>query len=337
MTTEIVADVQLPAGFLARPIEPDRDAQAVLDLCTTAALAEYGTSDLTYQMARESYNTAGFHAATDARIVVDANGATAGLVEYYDTAEGHVAPFVYVRVRPDLLETGIGEALLRWAEVRGVATLPFVEPGLRMALHASAAGVNTAMQGVFERSGWETERVFWTMEIELGDEPPASATLPDGITLRTTVEGVDEPSVYAAEVETFADHFGYLPRSYETWLQWQTAMYSYDPSLWFLAVDGDEIAGFSLCLREAPGRPDVGWVSVLGVRRPWRGRGLGQALLQHSFRELHHRGQRRVGLGVDSQNLTGATRLYERVGMRVVRDGRSYERVLREGKEIRPT
>jgi len=51
------------------------------------------------------------------------------------------------------------------------------------------------------------------------------------------------------------------------------------------------------------------------ARPAWRGRGLAKALLLHSFREFHQRGKRRVGLGVDSQNATGATRLYEGIGM----------------------
>jgi ribosomal protein S18 acetylase RimI-like enzyme len=55
------------------------------------------------------------------------------------------------------------------------------------------------------------------------------------------------------------------------------------------------------------------------VRRPWRRRGLAEALLHRSFAELYARGKRRVGLGVDADNVTGALRLYERVGMRAVR------------------
>jgi ribosomal protein S18 acetylase RimI-like enzyme len=115
-----------------------------------------------------------------------------------------------------------------------------------------------------------------------------------------------------------------------------TKVNPYDPSLWFLAVNGDNIAGIALCLSEARGRPELGWVSVLGVRPAWRGQGLGLALLKHAFAEFHRRGKRTVGLAVDSESLTGATRLYERAGMHVARDGRSYERVLRAGREIRP-
>ena len=93
----------------------------------------------------------------------------------------------------------------------------------------------------------------------------------------------------------------------------------------------------ALCLPEALGRPEVGWVATLGVHPDWRGRGLGLALLRHAFAELHRIGKRQVGLGVDSQNATGATRLYERAGMHVTRESRSFERMIRDGREVRPT
>ena len=86
-----------------------------------------------------------------------------------------------------------------------------------------------------------------------------------------------------------------------------------------------------------PGQPDLGWVSSLGVRRPWRRRGLALAILLHAFHELAARGKPRVGLGVDSQSLTGATRLYEKAGMHVVRESYEYERVIRDGIDLRTT
>lgn len=78
----------------------------------------------------------------------------------------------------------------------------------------------------------------------------------------------------------------------------------------------------------------MGWVHQLGVRRPWRQRGLGLALLQQSFAALHQRGRLRVGLGVDADSLTGATRLYEKAGMKVVRQYDTYEKELRPGHSI---
>jgi len=330
-------DIEVPPGFTARVIDPEADSEPITEMCVEAAVAEYGTSDITLQMTRESYNLPSFHPETDGRLVIDATGRIGAVVEYYDNDADHVSPFVFLRLRPDLLEAGLGEALLTWAEHRGVGSVALATPELKVALHGSAAGVNQLMQLIFERSGWALERIFWTMEIDFGDGSPIVPPLPGGITIRTAIARQDEHAVHAAEAEAFADHFGYLPRPYEDWLSFITKLFPYDPTLWFLAVEGEEVAGIALCLLDAPGRPELGWVNVLGVRPAWRGRGLGLALLKHAFAELHQRGKRQAGLGVDSESLTGATRLYERAGMHVARDARSYTRVLREGREIRPT
>ena len=95
-------------------------------------------------------------------------------------------------------------------------------------------------------------------------------------------------------------------------LQRQVAKPDHDPSLWFLVRTGEEVVAAT---RNDPERSGGGWIGALGVRPAWRGRGLAKALLLHSFHEFHRRGQRRVGLGVDSQNASGATRLYESIGM----------------------
>ena len=110
----------------------------------------------------------------------------------------------------------------------------------------------------------------------------------------------------------------------------ELAQGSFDPTLWFLADDGSDDAGASICAL----RGDIGWINTLGVRRPWRRRGVALALLQHSFGELYRRGRRNVRLGVDASSLTGATRLYERAGMREDRRYVIYSRELRHGHEI---
>ncbi len=101
----------------------------------------------------------------------------------------------------------------------------------------------------------------------------------------------------------------------------------FDPSLWFLAEDGGEIAGLALN-REHEAEKGVGWVSVLGVRKPWRRKGLGRALLLHSFEEFRRRGFHAAALGVDADSLTGANKLYESAGMQVIRRSDVYEQPL---------
>jgi len=100
--------------------------------------------------------------------------------------------------------------------------------------------------------------------------------------------------------------------------------------LWHIAWDGDKIAGYSLSYP----RQDIGWVGNLGIRRSWRKRGLGLALLLQSFAAFDERGIHQVGLGVDADHPTGATRLYERAGMEVVQSYITYRKILRPSREI---
>ena len=85
---------------------------------------------------------------------------------------------------------------------------------------------------------------------------------------------------------------------------------SYDPSLWLLATDGDEAVGALSGVVWG----DRGWVGELGVRKPWRGRGIASALLRRAFATFASRDLPRVMLNVDAANPTGAVRLYERAG-----------------------
>jgi ribosomal protein S18 acetylase RimI-like enzyme len=87
-------------------------------------------------------------------------------------------------------------------------------------------------------------------------------------------------------------------------------------------------AGYSLNSWHFSGDPQLGRVGSLGVMPAYRRRGLGEALLRHSFRDFRRRGATRVALGVDSQNETGAVRLYERVGMHLHRRNTTYEETL---------
>jgi ribosomal protein S18 acetylase RimI-like enzyme len=92
-----------------------------------------------------------------------------------------------------------------------------------------------------------------------------------------------------------------------------------------VALDGDEVVGASLNYPERADDPGYGWIGSIGVRRPWRRRGVGEALLRRTFALLHARGLRKVRLSVDSQSPTGAERLYERVGMSVLRQSNTWE------------
>jgi ribosomal protein S18 acetylase RimI-like enzyme len=174
------------------------------------------------------------------------------------------------------------------------------------------------------------------MEIDLAEARPLpEPAWPEGISVRSADLERDARAIHAAEMDFFSDHYGFTPNPFDEWWHFRTRFFEPEPELWILAMDGNEIAGMALCASQRAGQPDLGWVSTLGVRRDWRRRGLALAILHHAFRLLDERGKQRVGLGVDAQSLTGATRLYEKAGMHVVRETYEYELVVRDGRDLR--
>ena len=101
---------------------------------------------------------------------------------------------------------------------------------------------------------------------------------------------------------------------------------SFDPSLWFLACEGSEVAG--VVLNVFAKESNTGWVDHLSVRRAWRKKGIGKALLLHSFAEFYKRGVKKMKLSVDSKSLTNAPRLYESVGMKTVQQYHIYRKLM---------
>ena len=245
-------------------------------------------------------------------VAVSADGSVAGYADLADNALEHERFSVDLRVPPGEQSEAVAEALLEAMERRSVelATgdasvrvfLPSTwEPGLRLVV----------------QRGYEPFRHSFRMQIAFDGVLPGPVW-PEGLAVRTFVPGEDDEAVYEAQDTAFVDHFEHTRWPYENWRGWAFGE-SFDSSLWFLAVDGDEIAGISLCRGEGGAGGELGWVNSLGVRPAWRRRGLGRALLLHSFAEFRARGKRGAGLGVDALNPTGAVSLYEGAGMHVAR------------------
>jgi len=168
----------------------------------------------------------------------------------------------------------------------------------------------------FARAGYRVLRHSFRMEIDLGDPIPEPAW-PEGITVRTLREG-EEKQVYGAHMESFADAWMFTPEPFDQWSHWFVNDPAFDPTLWYLAEAGGELAGI-LIGNVSQTEPGLGWVRILGVVPTHRRRGIAQALLRQAFGEFRRRGLERGGLGVDGESETGAVELYERAGMHVAR------------------
>jgi ribosomal protein S18 acetylase RimI-like enzyme len=172
---------------------------------------------------------------------------------------------------------------------------------------------------LLESRGYRYIRSFYRMAIDL-DRPPSAPTWPEGFTV--ALAPGDGHAIYETLEEAFEDHWGHEPRTYEQWMAQNAPL---EDRLCYVVRAADGAAAAQVCDEERFG---TAWVSILGVRAAFRRRGLGEALLHQAFHDLYARGRRRVSLGVDAENTTGATRLYERVGMRVVLQDDAYEKLL---------
>jgi mycothiol synthase len=330
-------EVVLPEGFTVRGAVLD-DVDDALKLFNRWSQSVIHEDEITDAVAiRTEWVSPNFNTAEDIRLVFAPNGEMVGYVEVWTTVRPPVHPWMWGRVDPRYEGLGLGTYLLAWAEERAMKALDEIPDGLRFAPRVGTFREADAARKLFEDVGYLRIRSSYTMRINM-DMPPAPPQWPDGITLRACNPETDLEAVYRAVDESFSDHYGHVDTPFEEGFKrfkhFMTGYEGFDPSLWFLAMDGDEIAGISLCRERAHDNPDVGWVSTLGVRRPWRKRGLGLALLRHSFDELYRRGKRMAGLGVDAENLTGALRLYENAGMHVHSVFDLFEKEIRPGKEI---
>jgi mycothiol synthase len=290
----------------------EADARAIADLLNDYSSAIFGEADLDEDEIRHWFTLPNLWFR-----VADRDGRLVGYADLQDE-QGHGTRF-------DLdLRTADAEAALVLIEVAEREAHARAGPDAR--LRGFAPADDEALAAVYERCGFRVVRHSFQMRIEL-DGGPASPDWPDGVTVRPFRPG-EERRVFEANEEAFQDHWDYRPTPFDEWRRWAIEHPKFDPSLWFLAEEGDEIAGVSLCTWHYSGDPEFAWVNALSVRRPWRRRGLGLALLLHSFAELAGRGATRVGLGVDGENTTGAVRLYERAGMAVARRTDAYEKTL---------
>jgi mycothiol synthase len=324
----------LPQGFQLRHPTMD-DLQGVTDLLIACNIADYGypisARSLVEESTRSSWKSPSIDLATNAWVVLAPNGQHIARLGVSMSPEKSEIMYASPRVHPDYRGLGIGTFLLRLAEQRARELMASLPQEKRVTLNSWVEGVNEDAKTLLTREGFSPLRTFFRMEINM-DEAPPTPQWPTEIMVRTFVQGQDERLVYEADEEIFQDHWGYTPTSFDEWVRSGTEMATFDPSLWFLAMAANEIAGYSLCLLNVGEQVNMGFVDDLGVRRPWRKHGLGLALLHYSFGEFYKRGIRHVELSVDSDNLSGATRLYERAGMRRAKkyDVR-YEKVLREG------
>lgn len=326
----------LPENFTLRPAVM-ADMSDVIHLLNAAAQKYLGHDEFDEEALAAHWQNPQMDMAHSTRVIVTENGRIAGYADIEDSSSLPVRPYLFGRVLPEYENLGLGEALFTWGEQRARDVFTRLPEDVQVSLLASTPDTNQLAQHLLAQKGMRHIRDTWEMEIRFS-QPPALPEWPSGISVTTFAQRPDLVALAEAHHNAFQDHWGYVSAPLDSRLErWQNMIEAdpmHDPELWFLAVAGETVAGYSLCRYRAYDNPEMGYVMILGVTRPYRQRGLGLALLQYSFNQLYLRGQKGVSLGVDAASLTGATRLYKKAGMTVRHRQMVFSKILRSGRDI---
>lgn len=308
-----------PQDFQVRPVSMD-DLETVLPLITACDLADYGEPQWSEESLRAFWQAHDVHLDTDTWIIVAPNEDLVGYAALRRSGLGRIRSFLYVL--PAYRDSGIEPHLLKqietWLTYQGADV--FAEAQVKIVIQVS--GRNQKGRKALEEAGYTLVRSFSVMEIVL-DRPFPNPEWAEGVMVRPFVPGQDEQAVYAVDEEIASDEQGHRPMTFEEWKNWYYMdQEQFDPALWFLAYAGNELVGVALNRYSR----DKGEILHLGVRRSWRHKGLGMALLLHTFAAFFQLHVYTIFLSVDAQSMTGANRLYARAGMYVTDQYHTYEK-----------
>ena len=320
----------IPGLVLRHLRAPDdlHDMNAIANAIRAAEGTQWSTTD--QQFAEFYADPPGSDPATDVAVVeIDGRIVGYGRAAWHEELDG---TRIY-EVIPFLDPVGIGPELF-------VAMIESLEARLRLIAAGHPAGarmfetfgadLSPERDALLRAAGYEPVRYFYAMARPSVEDLP-DAPLPEGLEIRE-VRPEHLEAIWAADQEAFRDHWGYAPGDNKEYERFRTDPIQSDTTLWRVAWEGDEVAGQVRSFINAEENERYGrlrgYTEHISVRRPWRRRGLARALIAASFPLLRARGMTEAALGVDTENTSGALRVYEGCGFRPVSRTTTYRKPL---------
>jgi len=330
-----MTDLALPEldGFKFRNFKGPEDFGPMAEVENESLVADQ--IDETTQaedIANDFEHATDFDPAADV-VLVEAEGRVVGYAKASSNIND-VGQWIYWQsgsVLPQWRRKGLGGALLQFTEARSRTQAqgrPTAAPHLLRGLGEDTAYGKLAL---LESAGYSIIRYYFFMRRDtLEDLPPV--ILPEGFEFRLA-RPEDDRTIWLAKEEAFRDHWGHTNRTEVDYQHWLHSPY-HQPDLWPVIWDvaNNEVAAMSLNCIAADENAKFGFkrgsINHLGVRRPYRGKGLGRAVLLKSLEMVRARGMTEAVLGVDSENPSGALGLYERSGFKVINKDALYQKPL---------
>jgi ribosomal protein S18 acetylase RimI-like enzyme len=321
----------LPSGLVLRHLVAPDDLSA-MNAIANAIRAAAGTPFYTTdeQFARFYADPPGSDPATDVAVAeLDGRIIGYGRAAWHAELAGdriyEILPFIDPAASGVAVFTAVVDAL----EARARLIAAAHPPGEKW-FETFGSDLAAERDAILDAAGYAPIRYFFAMVRPSVDDLP-DAPLPAGLEIREVLPE-HLPIIWAAEHEAFRDHWGYAPPTDTDYAFFATDPVQADTTLWRVAWDGDEVAGMVRSFINADENERYGrlrgYTEHISVRRPWRRRGLARALIAASFPLLRARGMTEAALGVDTENTSGALRVYERCGFRPVSRQTTYRKPL---------
>ncbi len=311
------------------------DATALDDL--VALCAAYGRAvrsrPLAAAQVAQRLEAPGLSLADDARACYVA-GELAGWVQVW-REPASTRLWLWGVVHPGQIGRGIGTALVRWGVARATDMARQIPAGQRVALRSEPLASDPRTLPLFAGQGFRLVHHVQEWGVTLAGPPPAPA-VPVGISIRPALPSDDLAAIAWARSQALRDHWDYVERPLAVELAQLQALAQapgFAAEDWFLAHEGSELAGMALCHSGTVEDAQTAWVHTLCVRRHWRRRGIGLALLQHAMRAYYERGKVAMGATVATRRAAGDSSLYTRAGMQLWRLWHIVELEIRPGVE----